>query len=308
MKKFRANGKLLLTGEYLILDGAFSLAIPCELGQSLHFSATDNNIINWNSFDHNNQEWFKASFKSENFDLIQTTDNDSFKWLIKVIKNALNLSKKEKFDAGDINTYLEFPNNWGLGSSSTMLSNVAQLFNIDPFDLHFNCSNGSGYDIACAKSDGPITYQIKDNHPIYNSINWAPEYSEELFFIHLNIKQNSNKEVIRYKQNKKDEISIKEISDLTSELIHCNRLDEMEKIILEHEKIIGYCIGEKPIKEKYFSSYDGAIKSLGAWGGDFILATRNQIKYFENKGFNTIIPFDKMIKKNSIRKKSEQPI
>ncbi len=297
MKKFSANGKLLLTGEYLILDGAFSLALPCKLGQSLHFSATDNNTINWNSFDHNNHEWFKASFNGETFELIQTSNSESFEWLIKVIKNALKLSKKEKFDAGDINTYLEFPNNWGLGSSSTILSNVAQLFNINPFDLHFKCSNGSGYDIACAKSDGPITYQIKDNNPTYSPINWYPEYSEELFFIHLNIKQNSNKEVIRYKQNKKDERSIKEISDLTSELTHCNRLDEMEKIILEHEKIIGYCIGEKPIKEKYFSSYDGAIKSLGAWGGDFILATRNQIKYFENKGFNTIISFDKMIKK-----------
>ena len=303
MKKFSANGKLLLTGEYLILDGAFSLALPCTLGQSLHFSPTDNNIINWNSFDHNNHEWFKASFNSESFELIQTSSDEAFEWLIKVIKNALILSKKEKFDAGDINTYLEFPNNWGLGSSSTILSNIAQLFNIDPFDLHFKCSNGSGYDIACAKSDGPITYQIKDNNPTYNSVTWHPDYSEELFFIHLNIKQNSNKEVIRYQQNNKDERSIKEISDLTSEIIHSNHLNELEKIILEHEKIIGYCIGEKPIKEKYFSGYDGAIKSLGAWGGDFILATRNQKKYFENKGFNTIIPFDKMIKKNSITKK-----
>jgi mevalonate kinase len=209
LKKFSANGKLLLTGEYLILDGAFSLAMPCDLGQSLHFSPNDSNIIKWNSFDQDNQQWFKASFNIKNFELIQTSNNEAFEWLIKVIKNALNLSKKENFGGGEINTYLEFPNNWGLGSSSTILSNIAQLFNIDPFDLHFKCSNGSGYDIACAKSDGPITYQIKDNNPIYSSVTWHPEYSEELFFIHLNIKQNSNKEVIRYKQNKK---KMKEVS------------------------------------------------------------------------------------------------
>tara|TARA_B100001287_G_scaffold190348_1_gene160777 strand:- start:17132 stop:18052 length:921 start_codon:yes stop_codon:yes gene_type:complete len=301
LKKFRANGKLLLTGEYLVLDGAFALALPCKLGQSLHFSANNNKTINWNSFDYNNDLWFKASFNCENFELIQTSNNESFEWLIKVIKNALKLSKKEKFDAGDINTYLEFPINWGLGSSSTTLSNVAQLFNIDPFDLHFQCSNGSGYDIACAKSDGPITYQIKDNIPTYQSIKWHPDCSEELFFIYLNTKQNSNNEVIRYKQNKKDERRIKEISDITSELIHCNRLNEIEKIITEHEKIIGYCIGENPIKEKYFSGYEGAIKSLGAWGGDFILVTRNQKKYFENKGFKTIISFDEMIKNSTFK-------
>lgn len=31
----RANGKLLLTGEYLVLDGALSLAFPTRKGQTL---------------------------------------------------------------------------------------------------------------------------------------------------------------------------------------------------------------------------------------------------------------------------------
>ena len=306
MKKFKANGKLLLTGEYLILDGALSLATPCEFGQDLHFSETNNNIINWKSFDYKNQEWFNASFNCENFELKHTSNKETFDWLIIVIQNAISISKTQNFSGGEIKTYLEFPNNWGLGSSSTIISNVAQLYNINPFDLHFKCSNGSGYDIACATSDEPVTYQLVNEKPQYNSIAWYPEFSEELFFIHLNTKQNSHNEVIRYRKIKKDKRSIKEISDLTSEIIKCNNLNEFEEILLEHEKIIGYCIGDKPIKEKYFSGYDGAIKSLGAWGGDFILATRNQIKYFQNKGLNTILPFDKMIKNTEF--KSEQPI
>ena len=32
---FNAHGKLLLTGEYFVLDGALALALPCKLGQSM---------------------------------------------------------------------------------------------------------------------------------------------------------------------------------------------------------------------------------------------------------------------------------
>jgi hypothetical protein len=38
---------------------------------------------------------------------------------------------------------------------------------------------------------------------------------------------------------------------------------------------------------------------LGAWGGDFILATskENPTDYFKSKGFETVIPFDQMVLK-----------
>ena len=41
----------------------------------------------------------------------------------------------------------------------------------------------------------------------------------------------------------------------------------------------------------------GTIKSLGAWGGDFVLATGDEEaqKYFKRKGYKTIIPFQDMI-------------
>ena len=35
MKEFRANGKLLLSGEYFVLDGALSLGLPTRLGQRM---------------------------------------------------------------------------------------------------------------------------------------------------------------------------------------------------------------------------------------------------------------------------------
>jgi len=35
LETYRSNGKLLLTGEYVVLDGALSLALPTTLGQRL---------------------------------------------------------------------------------------------------------------------------------------------------------------------------------------------------------------------------------------------------------------------------------
>ena len=39
------------------------------------------------------------------------------------------------------------------------------------------------------------------------------------------------------------------------------------------------------------------LKSLGAWGGDFILAASetDPTPYFKSKGFDTVIPYDDMI-------------
>jgi hypothetical protein len=46
-----------------------------------------------------------------------------------------------------------------------------------------------------------------------------------------------------------------------------------------------------------FPDYSRAIKSLGAWGGDFVLATGNfnEMDYFKQKGFHTIISYHKMV-------------
>ena len=42
---------------------------------------------------------------------------------------------------------------------------------------------------------------------------------------------------------------------------------------------------------------DGKIKSLGSWGGDFILVTtkNKDLTYFRNRGLNTIIPLKEMV-------------
>ena len=60
----------------------------------------------------------------------------------------------------NITTKLTFPRAWGLGTSSTLISLIAQWAKCDPFELLFEAFGGSGYDIACATANSPISYQL----------------------------------------------------------------------------------------------------------------------------------------------------
>ena len=51
MQKFYANGKLLLTGEYLVLDGAQALALPTKHGQGLIIEERKEKGLKWESYD-----------------------------------------------------------------------------------------------------------------------------------------------------------------------------------------------------------------------------------------------------------------
>ena len=65
MNNYYSNGKLLITGEYTVLDGAMALAIPTRFGQSLNVTQIPENNIIWKSIDNENQTWFEDVFAIE---------------------------------------------------------------------------------------------------------------------------------------------------------------------------------------------------------------------------------------------------
>ena len=81
------------------------------------------------------------------------------------------------------------------------------------------------------------------------------------------------------------------------EMVACSQIEEFEELVNMHEAILSDALGIPTVKKELFSDYKGSIKSLGAWGGDFILATGNSSAsdYFKNKGYFTVIPFREMI-------------
>ena len=301
MKSFHSNGKLLISGEYLVLDGALSLALPCKFGQYLNFTEDSNGTLEWISKDMNDTIWFTAYFEAKTLKVLKTSNYNTVKWVKKILEFCNKNSLTNKSLQGKIECKLEFPNNWGLGSSSTLLNNLASLYEINPYDLHFSTTNGSGYDIACAGSNSALTYQVIENIPKVKKMDWSPVFKDEILFIFLKKKQKSNLEVKRFKELKKDPDLISRISSITKEIIYSKTIEEFEHLLDEHEAITGQYIKSETVKSKYFSDYEGSVKSLGAWGGDFVLATRKNKNYFLDKGFDTILSFSEIIKESTFK-------
>ncbi|MFL2579201.1 MAG: GYDIA family GHMP kinase [Parvicellaceae bacterium] len=301
MKSFHSNGKLLISGEYLVLDGALSLALPCKFGQYLNFTEDSNGTLEWISKDMNDTIWFTAYFEAKTLKVLKTSNYNTVKWVKKILEFCNKNSLTNKSLQGKIECKLEFPNNWGLGSSSTLLNNLASLYEINPYDLHFSTTNGSGYDIACAGSNSALTYQVIENIPQVKKMDWSPVFKDEILFIFLKKKQKSNLEVKRFKELKKDPDLISRISSITKEIIYSKTIEEFEHLLDEHEAITGQYIQSETVKSKYFSDYEGSVKSLGAWGGDFVLATRKNKNYFLDKGFDTILSFSEIIKESTFK-------
>lgn len=301
MKSFHSNGKLLISGEYLVLDGALSLALPCKFGQYLNFTEDSNGTLEWISKDMNDTIWFNAYFEAKTLKVLKTSNYNTVKWVKKILEFCNKNSLTNKSLQGKIECKLEFPNNWGLGSSSTLLNNLASLYEVNPYDLHFSTTNGSGYDIACAGSNSALTYQVIENIPQVKKMDWSPVFKDEILFIFLKKKQKSNLEVKRFKELKKDPDLISRISSITKEIIYSKTIEEFEHLLDEHEAITGQYIQSETVKSKYFSDYEGSVKSLGAWGGDFVLATRKNKNYFLDKGFDTILSFSEIIKESTFK-------
>ena len=298
--KYYSNGKLLITGEYIVLDGAKSFALPTKYGQNLIVDNYENKILKWKSFNIHNKIWFDCDIELPSLKLIRTSDNKIAKTLINILIEAKNINNNFLNSSKGllVKTNLNFEQNWGLGTSSTLINNIASWAQVDAFNLQFKIFGGSAYDIACAQNDKPIVYQLKNGTPKTETIDFNPEFKNNLFFIHLNKKQNSRDAIKSYKENKIDKTQlIFEISDITNQIISANSLSKFKNLIKIHEKLISKVIGIEPIKKRLFKDYSGEIKSLGAWGGDFILAAGddNTIEYFNKKGFKTVIPYNKII-------------
>ena len=309
MNKFYSNGKLLLTAEYVILDGAKALALPTTYGQSLSVEPIDKPKLIWKSLDKNGNIWFESEFGLTNNEILKQVQQDSVsKRLIAILNTAkqLNPDFLNSENGFKVETRLDFARDWGLGTSSTLINNIAKWAQVDAYVLLDKAFGGSGYDIACAQHNIPIIYhlnsdilnQVQDEKRIVREVHFYPKFSDSLYFVYLNKKQNSRKSISEY--NALKDISsqiISEISDITLKMIDCKNLKEFEILINQHEHIISKIIKQKAIKDLLFKDFQGSIKSLGAWGGDFILVTskENPASYFESKGFKTIIPYKDMV-------------
>lgn len=304
-QKFFGHGKLLLSGEYFVMDGASALALPTKVGQSLQvrYSPSFDPKLTWKSYDCHGNLWFEASFEFWRFQCTNDTVTPEAQVLQQLLIQARKQNAHFLRDEVDVEviTHLGFPRDWGLGSSSTLIYNLAQWAYISPFELLFNTQGGSGYDIACAQSQGPIMYQKKSSGPEWSQVGFNPSFKENLYFVHLNKKQNSRTAIEYYKSQRPHSPEvISNISRITDDLVRCSGLEEFEFLINAHEDIVASSLKLTTAKKNLFDDFWGSVKSLGAWGGDFALvsSTRSQVEteeYFKSKGHDVILPYEDLI-------------
>lgn len=302
---YYGHGKLLLTGEYFVLDGAQSLALPTKMGQKMNvtYKRSRSPKLFWKGVDVNNKTWFEATFELWHFNIVEN-ESEAATILQQILRQARKQNIHFLRDEMDVyvETALEFPLNWGLGSSSTLLYNIAQWAYISPFELQDKTFGGSGYDIACAQSMGPIIYSKNSKGPTWKSVTFSPLFKDKLFFVYLNQKQNSRKAIEHYKNleiNNKQEI-IRKLNTLTKNIHEAIDLKEFEEYLFEHESIMSQALDMPRVKDNLFPNYWGAVKSLGAWGGDFVLVTSDRDveetrSYFIENGYDTILSYTDMI-------------
>jgi mevalonate kinase len=299
---FYSNGKLLLTGEYLVLDGAKALALPTKMGQNLVVTEQENPSIAWKSYDADGSMWFEDTFQIEEIINYKETSESSVKnTLLKILYHAhlLEPNLLKRNIGYEIATNLTFPKKWGLGTSSTLINNIAQWLKIDAFELLNNSFGGSGYDIACTQYNTPIFYQLENQKRNITPVDFQPQFASNLYFVYLNQKQNSKNAIAAYYNKKHEKLkqNIATINKLSDTVAHATTVQSFANALQLHENELSAILELLTVQEALFSDFDGVVKSLGAWGGDFVLAIalEDPTVYFSSKGYTTVIPYKEMI-------------
>jgi len=177
---------------------------------------------------------------------------------------------------------------------------MARWAEVNPLDLHFMVSEGSGYDVACAISEGPITYKLKDHSPQYSHISFNPPFRDQIWFAWLGNKQATASHLAEVAGRLSPNFeAVHQFSQLTLEMMNASTLEEFRGVMDRHEEALSPLLGMDPISER-FKKLPGSVKSLGAWGGDFIMiATKTDkpdlLKNLNKYGIRTLYNYNDLV-------------
>jgi mevalonate kinase len=305
IKRYYANAKLLISGEYLVLSGAEALAVPLKMGQWLEvgiIGGEERPHLKWQAWVLG-REWFTATILLPEMEIMESSDPLMASRLVKIFNEIIKMNSEmfEPRKSYSFSTVSSFDHNWGMGSSSALVANLARWAMIDPFDLFYRLNTGSGYDVAAALAKGPILFSTHSHRVKIAPVSFQPVFHQQIFFVYRGQKQNTEQSLYEYgglPEPTSQQIGM--ISYFTDELLHTRHLKHFMHIVSEHESFISNYLGRKTVKQEYFSDFIGEIKSLGAWGGDMMMAVselpRDYIRtYFQTKGIQTLFDFHTLI-------------
>lgn len=301
MHHLHANGKLLITGEYLVLEGVTALALPLRYGQDMLISPGEKGRFIWKASDPDGV-WLDCTLRLNDFGLIETRTgtHDAVSMLTRLLAACRNMNPGflNASEGWSISTMLGFRRSWGLGSSSSLVSLLSQWSGVDPYELLRLSFGGSGYDIACATHDTPITYKLGKEGPVVQAQNLSGAW-EQMLFVYSGRKQDSREAIRGFREHKVSESSMHLMESLSAAFIQADSISELLSLTRQHEECMSGILNLPPLKDRLFSDFEGEMKSLGAWGGDFMMAgsVRGQTymqKYFQDKGFDIRFSFKEL--------------
>ena len=300
---FFSRGKILISGEYLVLYGAKALTVPSRLGQHLRVTERPGAGKIFVNSRLNESDWFSCRFTLPGLDVEETSSELVSDFVQRLFRAAAEMSPGY-FSAGmgyELLSGLEFDTRWGLGSSSSLISNLAYWLQVDPYELFWKVSPGSGFDIACARASEPMLYSLRDARPHVENVDFHPPFHDKLYFVYLGKKQDSQIAVKNFRERyKPDDNVISEITAISESMVAAGDLEEFQILLEKHEDVMSGYLGVPTVKSSRFPGFKGSMKSLGSWGGDLVLVTwqgseEELRKYFGARGLQLIFRYDDLI-------------
>jgi mevalonate kinase len=303
VQKWHSNGKLMLTGEYLVLFGAKALAVPVKCGQSLEVREENGEPVFLFGTYVMGKPWFKASFNRNSFENSGSDNQKISSYLKEIFLAARSLNPEFLRNPKKLTAIatIDFPINWGLGSSSSLISNIAWWANVDPYALNRLVSRGSGYDIACARSQVPLLYSIREDVRTIEQVAFNPACLSNIWFVFLEKKEPTETNLSNTLRHINPSLAeIREISDISDAFLRAGSVSEISQLMKRHELIVSGALQKKTLQSLMFPDFEGTVKSLGAWGGDFCMAVSEKNEsyvreYFEHKGLRTVLSYNDLV-------------
>lgn len=293
----KANGKFMITGEYIVLRGAEALAVPLKYGQSALLVPNEGNAIYWEGFAPTGK-WFETALQGDSLDILMGEDQQKSERLVNILSEIRKANPHFLKNGWWVRTDLDFDPAFGMGSSSTLLSLLCDAAGVDAFPVLKNTFGGSGYDLACAFAQTPIVYSLTDGVPQTNTVHLSPKVTDHILFVYSGNKMVSSGEVKKFSSLEIPHSTVDFFTRLTQETVSASDWKTISSILLEHENRMGELLGQ-PILQTRFADFDGTVKSMGAWGGDFFMAVADDVekarKYFSDKGFSPIYSYDEIV-------------
>jgi mevalonate kinase len=289
--RYHAHGKFLISAEYLVMEGVMGLAIPLKKGQSLEVKQGTQQQLLWISREQDGKPWFQALIHPGTGMVVEHDNAEVASVLEKILRAIPDDIRRSCFTGKIAEFKAETNRDYGIGTSSTLISLLAQWLKLNPYPIQDLSFGGSGYDIACATASGPIVYQKnKTSEPAVKQVVLPESLLNKMHFVYSGQKMNSRTAILHYQRKRSNPLLKEKIQSITLELVNNPTEEVWAKLLPKHEALLAEWLGLLPLNMR-FPNIPFPIKSMGAWGGDFFLCigSYHEVKNVLNKeGFSII--------------------